>query len=143
MCGYIDAKLIVLNTLSTCKDVALTQVPAMVDLGSIHMQRSYSFISLRNSAQHEREKYNYTLCGMWHLTRLCTCLKRLATKTSTRITAQTNFIDCTLHSICISDLGDYQNVNKKLHACTLACSVICLVTTRSSMYTLTASKTQP
>jgi len=31
---YIDAEFTVLYTLSTCKDVALAQVPAMVDLGS-------------------------------------------------------------------------------------------------------------
>ena len=34
MYGYIDDKSILLATLSTCKDVDLEQVPAMINLGS-------------------------------------------------------------------------------------------------------------
>ena len=35
VCGLIHSMFILLNTLSTRKDVGLTQMPAMVDLGSI------------------------------------------------------------------------------------------------------------
>ena len=35
MYGYIDDKFILLTTLSTCKDVALDQLLAMIDIGSV------------------------------------------------------------------------------------------------------------
>ena len=50
---YIDAEFTVLYTLSTCKDVALAQVPAMVDLGSIMCHGHAELLYLGRSANDE------------------------------------------------------------------------------------------